>query len=391
MAVALSCGGVVRAATGTTAADYYRRALHVSDPAKRIALLSKALAINSAHVPSLKHRAGLYAALGEKQKAAADAGEAARLSPDDPAAQTAAASAALDLEQYENAARHYSRAVGLEPRSFLHRARLVHCLIKLRRGEEAVEQADVLVEHNPDNDAPYSVRVDAYEWAEQYDKAVKDLDLLIKRNPDNASHYLRRCINLRCLGRGQAALADAEKAIRLKGRTSYTFAARGCSYELMGELEKALEDYRRAAELDDDKRYFTIWRCIVLRKLGRREEADKMIKAFLKELDNKDEWIAPVIKYLAGEMTQQQVFRLARHDNAETQREQLCEAYYYVGACHLADRKLDKAEALFTKCLAQQVNNFYEHGFAIRDMRTIRRLRKKKGDEEKSGEKENAG
>ena len=84
-----------------------------------------------------------------------------------------------------------------------------------------------------------------------------------------------------------------------------------------------------------------------------------------------------MINYLAGEMAEKEVFKLAIDKDAETTREQFCEAYYYVGACYLADKKYAEAVALFKKCLAQRVNNFYEHGFAIRDLRTIKKLREK--------------
>ncbi len=367
--------------TGVTAADYYRRAFHVARPEKRIELLTKALARNPNHVPSLRHRSALYAMLGKKKLAFADGARAAELAPGDPTINSLAGSKAEDLKLYEQAARFYRRALAFDRNRVPARARLVDVLVKLRQVKAALEQANVLVEHRPEMDYPYSIRADAHEWNDQFAEAVRDLTVLIDRHPNDPKYtqsYLRRCINYRFLGEGAKALADAEKALQLKGNTSFGLAARGCSYEVLGQLDKAFDDYQKAAEFKDDRRYFMIWSCIILRKLGKRPEADKLIQNFLKELKD-DKWIAPVIKYLAGEMAEKDVFKLALDKDPETTREQLCEAYYYVGACYMADKKYAEAEALFKKCLAQRVNNFYEHGFAIRDLRTIRKRRAEKG------------
>ena len=368
--------------TGVTAADYHRRAFHVASPEKRIQLLTKALALNPDHVPSLRHRSALYAMLGKKKLSFADAARAAELAPEDPEVNSIAGSKAEDLKLYKQAARFFRQALACDQGRVPARARLIDVLIKLRQVKAALEHANVLVERRPDMDYPYALRADAYEWNDRFADAVRDLTVLIRRHPDDPKYtqnYLRRCINYRFLGEGAKALADAEKALRLKGKTSFGLAARGCSYEVLGQLDKALDDYQKATELKGDHRYFMIWSCIVLRKLGRRAEADKLIRGFLKKLKD-DKWIAPVIKYLAGQMTEQEVFKLALDKDPETTREQLCEAYYYVGACYMADKNYARAEALFKKCLAQRVNNFYEHGFAIRDLRTIKKLREKRKD-----------
>ncbi len=363
--------------TGTTADDYHRRALHAETPEQRIELLGQALSINPNHVPALRQRSAIYWALGKKDLALADAARAADLVPDDADVNNAAGLFAQELKQHAQAARFFERALAPDPKNIVLRARLIDALVKLREIDRALEHADFLVERRPDADYPYSIRAEVYEWADRYADAVRDLSVLIDRHPSEAGYYLRRCINYRCLGEGRKALADAEKALQLRGATSYVLAARGCSYEAAGDLEKALEDYRKAAELDEEKRYFTIWSCLVLRKLGRRAEADALIRDFLKGLADKDEWIGPVIRYLAGELAEDEVFRLAKHDDPETEREQHCEAFYYVAAAHLAAGDLDRAEDLLKKCLAQRVHNFYEHGFAIRDLRVIEEVREK--------------
>ncbi|MFH1732718.1 MAG: tetratricopeptide repeat protein [Planctomycetota bacterium] len=374
--------GAAAGGTGTTAGDYEKRAYHAPSPRQRLELLDKALAINPNHVPSLTHRARVRLALGDKKLALADNVRAAELVPDDPFVNGVAAFYARELKQYDKAVRFYGRAVAIDRKNFALRARYIDALIKALKIDDALEHANFLVRHWPNDLRSYAIRANVYEWAGRHKDAVDDLTWLIKHSPNDPIHYASRCGDYRSLGDGERALADAQASLRLGRRTSGAYAAIGCSYEVLGQLERALRAYAKAADNDDQKEYYKIWSCIILRKLGRRQDADKLIKEFLKNF-GQDKWIAPVIKYLAGEMTEAEVIRLAKHEEPETNRQQFCEAYYYIGACYLADKDLDKAEEFMKKCLEQRVVDFYENGFAIRDLRTIKKLREEAAKKDK--------
>ena len=318
----------------------------------------------------------MHSCRGKDKPALEDAARAADLAPTDAGLNTAAAALAEKVKDYGRAVTFYDRALARDGQATVLRARQIEALIKLLRSKEAIRSATVLVQRRPDLDYPYSIRADAYESTDMFAEAIRDIEVLIKRHPDEARYYLQRCINLRGLGEGKKALADAERAIRLKGDNPFAYAARGCSYELLGDREKALAAYKRAADLRDDDQFYSIWICLTLRKLGRRAEADKFIQGVAKK-QKSDKWVVPVIKFLAGEMKEDEVFKRAKNEDPQKQREQLCEGYYYVGAAHMAARRYDRAEELFKKCLALRVHNFYEHGFSIRDLRKIKELREK--------------
>ena len=103
-------GAAFAAGTGTTAADYYRRAFQAADPAKRIALLDRALAINPHYVPAMRHRSAVYSLLGEKERALADITRAAALVPSDPRVHFLAGGLAAQLKQYGKAVPLFARA-----------------------------------------------------------------------------------------------------------------------------------------------------------------------------------------------------------------------------------------------------------------------------------------
>jgi tetratricopeptide (TPR) repeat protein len=398
---------------GTTAGDYYNRSFHAETIPQRIDLLTEALKIDPNHVPSLRHRAQAYLLLAgdetgakkaEHEKLAlADEVKAADLVPDDAEINFNAGMLAEKLKDYGVAARLYQNAVGTDPRNVLLCANLIQMRIKLLEIDKALNQADELVKQHPEEDVSLSIRAQVYEWKDRYSDAVKDLTTLIQRHPDEAKYYLGRCIDYRGMGDYPQALADAQKAIDLRGgEGAYAFAARGCCYEGLAddgkgqpEYEKALEDYARAATMDTEKRYYTIWSCIVLRKMGRRRESEQRAAEFLKEFrkDVKNEdWITPVVMFLAGDMTEDEVLRrAAKPDDPETKRQQLCEAYYYLGACRMADKQYVEAEPLLKKAIGQRVNNFYEHSFALRELRNLEKLKPKDAPAKKGDDKNGQG
>ena len=378
-AIVICCAAT---ATAETADDYNLRARHADSMRKRLDLLNKALAINPNHIPALVHRSDVYLALDDKELAFADSRKAADLAPGDPGLSFNASILAIDLKKYEAAAGLSGRAVAADRRSLRYRALYVTALVKALKIDEAVTQAEIAVKRHPESLTPYSLRAEAYEWAARYRDAIGDLTHLIRMSPDVAMFYAQRSSSYRALGDGKLALADALTAMQRGRSAAGGNAAIGNCYEELEQPERALEFYAKAADNDDQKEYYKIWHCIILRKLGRRQEADKFIKDFRKGF-KADEWIAPLVDYLAGKITEERVFQLAKHDEPETNRQQLCEAYYYIGACYLGDKKLDKAEELMKKCLAQRVVDFYEHGFAIRDLRTIKKLRAEKGKAER--------
>jgi tetratricopeptide (TPR) repeat protein len=372
--------------SAATAVEYHRRSFRAATPERRLELLDRALAMNPDHVPSLRVRAAVHSVRGDKEKALADAARAAELVPDDPQLNLLAGGLAHELQRYDQAAALFRRVVDADRLNLFARAQHIDALTKALRTDRALERANRLVQLRPQLDLSYSMRAEVYEWMDRFADGARDVSVLLSRateDADRARYLLRRCILYRGMGEGQKALADAEQVMRIRSEGSYMYAARGCSYEILGKKEAALADYQRAARLaraeKDDTRFFTIWQCILLRKLGRRDEADQLAREYVKdELEKKDEWVAPVLRYLAGQMNEDEVFRRARHENPVKNREQMCEATYYIGACHMAAGDLDKAQKLFRQTITLRVHNFYEHGFALRDLREIRKQREAK-------------
>ena len=76
-----------------------------------------------------------------------------------------------------------------------------------------------------------------------------------------------------------------------------------------------------------------------------------------------DEWINPVIRFYAGDLSEEAVLAAAADEDAEKDNEKRCEAYYYVGMARLlgiddaVPTASDTAKAVeyFEKCLSTGV------------------------------------
>ncbi len=373
------------AGTGTTASDYYRRARHAQTAEKQLELLSTALDINPDHVPSLRRRADLHVLLDDERAAMADRARAADLAPHDVPLNISAGLLAQNLGEYDRALALYGRALTVQPANVQARSNRAHIRIHLGQVRAAVGDAEELVRIAPERDRSYLIRLEAYLAAGRFAEATADATTLIDRTPDRPELYLRRSFLYQALGEGRNALADAEEAVRLRDSCPHAYANRGACYQMLGELDKAFEEYQRAAGLGGHRTYYHIWMVLVRRMQGRRDEAAEIAGEALKDLE--DEWPAPVLRYLAGALTEDDLLRQAEHDDPQRTRERHCEAHYYLGAAALADDEPSKAEALFNRCIDLEVHNFYEHAFALRDLRVIEERRKEEEQEADDGDR----
>ena len=362
---------VLLCAQAVCADDYVARAFYHDAPEAKLELLGKALDADPQCIAALRLRSSVLKSLGRNDEALADALAAARLLPNDFVVNYSAASIALELDKRDTAAECLERAVAADPQNEKARHIFTLVLLQLGRGEEAYAHADVLARRDPFDETRLALRADAAEAYGKYDDTIRDYSRIIETNPGDPRFLVQRAGAYRAKGELRNSLIDAERAVQVMG-SSATYAARASTFEAMGELDKADVDYANAMQLDDDKRYFTLWRYFILRKQGNLDDAAKMITDF--QLEN-EEWIAPIYHFLRGEISEERALELAKNDDPQKQREQLCEAYYYIGMQALTAGDLPKAEAYLRKTLEFNIYNFYEHGFAIRELRDLERRR----------------
>ena len=194
----------------------------------------------------------------------------------------------------------------------------------------------------------------------------------IEANPANYLPYLHLGDYERDRGNYEEAIAlykkslelDVENAKRHYGhvtnlRIAKTYSDHHKYDEAETWYEKALE--REQLDLYDASHYF-----IHLHRAGAPDKAREYIAGRSGQLEN-DDWIAPLVHFYAGEITEDSLLSRTEAEDPDTDKEQKCEAYYYLGMAHLlgihSSVPADTAKAIdyFEKCLGTNVVTYVEY------------------------------
>lgn len=175
---------------------------------------------------------------------------------------------------------------------------------------------------------------------------------------------------------GQYAAAEAwyRKAIEVDSTSALPFDAVGFLYMSLGRFSEAVAPLRRVTQLDPGNEYDYLWYFISLHGAGSREEARVFIRQRAQALKG-DAWISyysikPLVRFYAGELTEEALLDKARADDPREDKELKCEAYCYVGLAQLvgAHAPADTAKAVdyFRRCVQTGVTHFGEYQLARR-------------------------
>ena len=170
-----------------------------------------------------------------------------------------------------------------------------------------------------------------------------------------ASVYSYRACTYRRLREDEQAVADYSAALAREGELTaniwYCYQ-RATPLWMLGRTDEALADYRRmrialGRPFYSDARWY-----LILRQEGRDSEAEEVIDAALRDIEPQHPWLRQIFRCLAGELTPAELVADAAGRN---NREELCEAYYYVGEVCLLANQLAEARKWFGLCVATGV------------------------------------
>ena len=143
-----------------------------------------------------------------------------------------------------------------------------------------------------------------------------------------------------------------------------------------GQLDEAERYLREAISHDPDELYFHLHLGLVLRRRGLHGQASAELKKFAATLDPDEEWIAPLVRFYAGQAKEAAVMEAAADEpDDEGQRtSRLCEAGYYLGVFYATARPPDLARAKQLLTLAAESDaRDVERGFAGEELRALGR------------------
>ena len=141
------------------------------------------------------------------------------------------------------------------------------------------------------------------------------------------------------------------------------------SYMVLERYPEAVDTFRRLVEVHPGDLYNAMMYIICLHLAGERAEAREQTALQATTLGD-DAWIAPVIRFFAGEISDEGVLKGAEAEDPEKDNEQKCEAYYYLGMAHLlgvhdgVEPDTTSAMKYFEKCVSTGVEHFMEFKLA---------------------------
>ena len=241
---------------------------------------------------------------------------------------------------------------------------------------------------------------------DDWDGAIADYTRSVQLDPQNAIAYFHRGIAEHTQGKLDSALADYTRALAIKPDYTnifyaYVYERRGtlkidqCDLDgAIADLDQAIElmpqdagyhmdrgvanylghhpsaaitDLQKAAELRfiyyDYPRIFT-W-------LVKAEQADQLAAAnqelkgyFFARAGGTNDWPFQVGHFLTGGLPQPDFLEAANSTDPKTDKEQHCEAYFYIATIYLLSGDTRAAKSFFQQCIATDVKTFYEYRMA---------------------------
>ena len=188
-------------------------------------------------------------------------------------------------EHYENAVKHYTEALKLNPQMLeaYHNRGIVYS----NKGEydEALQAFSTAIEIKPDYTKAYYNRGVAYLKKGEYDEALQAFSRVIELDPDYADAYYYRGLAYLRNGEYDEALQAFSRVIELDPDYADAYYYRGLAYHIKDEPDEALQAFSRVIELDPDYADAYYYRGLAYLRNG---EYDEALQAFSRviELDS---------------------------------------------------------------------------------------------------------
>jgi tetratricopeptide (TPR) repeat protein len=219
---------------------------------------------------------------------------------------------------------------------------------QLKKLQDELRNAIRQVELNPDDpDALilYGRRL-AYLW--RYHDAIDIYSKGIEKYPDHAMLYRHRGHRYISVREFKKAVDDLTLASQLDDRSFDIWYHLGLAHYLLGEFEKASSAYEsclKVSEDDDSKIAVSNWLYITLRRLGRIEEAAKILGWITEgmEIEENQSYYDLLLLY-KGIKTEDEISVLVEASDLD-----LATIGYGLGCWFLYNGKSDKARAIFYK------------------------------------------
>jgi lipoprotein NlpI len=209
----------------------------------------------------------------------------------------------------------------------------------------------------------------ALAWSEkgESDRAIADYTAALQATPRDVRAHMGRAVEWTVKGDYKRAVADYEDIIRLEpqGRAGYFGRARVRFYA--GDFMSAASDFVRAHQLDGGI-YTAVWLFLARKRAGIAAEKTLAQEA---GTSGAGEWPAPLVGLYLGSAGPEAVQKAATSLNPTKQRDQRCEANFYLAHWHVFRGARDEAIRLLQEARRHCPSGFIEHEGAVAELRRL--------------------
>ncbi len=194
------------------------------------------------------------------------------------------------------------------------------------------------------------LRANAYGTQGLHDKAIADFTDAIKIAPADPTPLVGRSIVHRQTGDYDRAIADDDAALKLVPDYTFAFTNRGMANFYAGRFAAAAGDFAKSQAADPTEPDFVLWLHLSRARAG-QDDAQELARMAAK-VDPKS-WAGPAVALFLGQMKPEEVRAAAADKNPVLQRQQGCEAAFYLGEDALLHGRKDEARTQFQTVLEQ--------------------------------------
>lgn len=217
---------------------------------------------------------------------------------------------------------------------------------------------------NPQVPPLYQALGQAYSLVGDKDGAIASLLQSLLLEPRLARSYQYLALELIFAGRDVEAEAYLQKGALLSSNPSESFRGQGYLAFHRGEFGAAAEAFRSLLNEQPQSAYGALWLYLSERKAGVSKAAAQLVLVDHLQKYRQGSWPEPVLELFNDELSDQGLLLLAQDKDPKTDREQLCEAYFYLGFHAWLDGDSRLARDYLLAARASRVYGFVEYGLA---------------------------
>ncbi len=192
------------------------------------------------------------------------------------------------------------------------------------------------------------LRANAYGATGLPDQALADFAAAIDIDPGQPAPYVGRSIVYRQMGAYDKAIADDDTAIEHSPGYALAFTNRGLGNFYAGHFAASARDFARSQADDPTEPDFVLWLHLAHARAG-QDDSEELARNAVKI--DRNQWAGAAVYFYLGQVRAEDLPAAAVSPNPTLQRQQGCEASFYLGEDALLAGRKDEARKFFQSVL----------------------------------------